>query len=119
MRLPVPIRPLARDPQPENRVPLKVVRPMKLRDFVSGRGDKTDSAACIQEMMTMMACLKTAEFEECKCLPEIKKFQTCVTDNKRSYLEREEQIQKGITVGAKRLSHVQLNKILEKFPSKG
>lgn len=116
MRLPVPMRPLGRRRQDEKRVELKIMRPLRLRDYVSGRGSGNDNVACIQEMSVMMACFKANEFEQAVCAPEIAKFQNCVTASRQAQMEREEILKKGITVGAKKLNHLQVNKLLKKHP---
>lgn len=116
MKLPIPVRSLGRRKQDEKRVELKIMRPLRLREYVSGRGSGSDNVTCIQEMSVMMACFKANEFEQAPCAPEISKFQNCVTESRKAMLEREEMLKKGITVGAKKLNHFQVNKLLKKHP---
>lgn len=116
MRLPLPVRPTSRKPQDEKLVPLKIMRPLKLRDYVSGKGEKGAQAVCLQEMTIMMACLKTSEFDQVPCSNEIANFQACVTESRKDFLEREEMMKKGVTAGARKLNHIQVNRILQKYP---
>ncbi|XP_028171433.1 uncharacterized protein LOC135079731 [Ostrinia nubilalis] len=111
-----PNRTNARRPQVEP-VPFKMLLPLELRKFVSGKGDRSKEAACMQEMAVLFACFKKSEFNQQECLKEVSAFQTCYNDyNERLKLQRE-QGRKGILVpGEKTLTHRQMNQLLRQFP---
>lgn len=99
-------------------VPFQEILPIKLRNMVSGKGDKSRTTACVQEMSVLFACLKKHDFKESACAKEISNFQNCYTNHKEQLALRQLQEKKGLLVpGEKQLSHKQANKLLKKFPS--
>ncbi|XP_046979816.1 coiled-coil-helix-coiled-coil-helix domain-containing protein 1 [Schistocerca americana] len=105
-----------RRPQMEP-VPFQEILPLKLKGSVSGKGDKTSKASCVQEMAVMLACLKQNEFDQAMCSSEIKIFQDCVKeyDEKKKLKDTQEKL--GIlTPGERNLSHKQINQLLRRFP---
>ncbi|KDR21265.1 coiled-coil-helix-coiled-coil-helix domain-containing protein 1 [Zootermopsis nevadensis] len=116
MRLNCNLKIPARVPQKEP-VPFKEILPLRLKETVSGKGDKTSDVACLHEMSIMFACFKNNEFNQELCSKEISSFQNCYKDfqNKKNIKKRQEQ--KGILIpGEKNLTHKQLNTLLRRFP---
>ncbi|XP_072942481.1 small ribosomal subunit protein mS37 [Epargyreus clarus] len=106
----------ARRPQREP-VPFQMLLPLQLKKTVSGKGDKSREAACMQEMAVMFACFKNAEFDQQKCLKEVAAFQGCYKDFSERYAAQREKGKKGILVpGEKQLTHRQVNQLLKSFP---
>ncbi|CAK1552997.1 unnamed protein product [Leptosia nina] len=98
-------------------VPFQMLLPLKLKKEVSGKGDKTKEAACMQEMAVLFACFKKSEFDQQQCLKEVSAFQNCYNEyNQRAKVQRE-MGKKGILVpGEKKLTHKQLNQLLKTYP---
>ena len=108
----------ARRPQREP-IPFQMLLPLRLKKTVSGKGDKTREAVCMQEMAVMFACFKKAEFDQGQCLKEVSAFQTCYKNYSEQASVQREQGKKGILVaGEKKLTHRQLNQLLKSFPPK-
>lgn len=106
----------ARRPQLEP-VPFQMLLPLKLKKTVSGKGDKSNDAACMQELAVMFACFKKADFDQQECLKEISAFQGCYKDYAKRTATQREQGKKGILIpGEKNLTHKQLNQLLKSFP---
>ncbi|KOB64063.1 Coiled-coil-helix-coiled-coil-helix domain-containing protein 1 [Operophtera brumata] len=106
----------ARRPQKEP-VPFQMLLPLELKKTVSGKGDKSNEAACMQEMAVMFACFKKADFEQQECMKEISAFQGCYKDYAKKMSTQREQGRKGILVpGEKNLTHKQMNQLLKNFP---
>ncbi|KAK4884354.1 hypothetical protein RN001_000625 [Aquatica leii] len=83
---------------PKEPVPFQELLPLKLRNSVSGKGDKTT--------------------EQSLCSKEIESFQKCYKDHTVRKSLKEAQEAKGILIpGEKKLSHKQLNKLLSMFPN--
>jgi len=111
-----------RDMRRYTKNPLEVrfeeLLPLKLKDRVSGKGDRSKERACVHEMSIMFACLKKNEFEQSLCSPEISKFQACATKNHVDKFKRKQAIQEGnISVGKDNLSPREINYLLKKFPN--
>ncbi|XP_014251806.1 coiled-coil-helix-coiled-coil-helix domain-containing protein 1 [Cimex lectularius] len=101
----------------EDRVPLQILMPLKLKQSVSGKSASDSGVACIQEMSVMFACLKSNNFSESRCPKEIASFQKCCTENAQAKKHRKEMERKGIlNPGEKNLSHKQVGQLLKKFP---
>ncbi len=79
-------------------VPFQEILPLKLKDSVSGKGEKTSGnqiwfkkknfyvfyslkkitdVACLQDMAVMLACFKKHDFNQALCSKEISSFQSC------------------------------------------
>ncbi|XP_046643594.1 uncharacterized protein LOC124328822 [Daphnia pulicaria] len=97
-------------------VPFQEILPLKLKDSVSGKGEKTSDVACLQDMAVMLACFKKHDFNQALCSKEISSFQSCYSkfENDREQAKNMD----NTLVGAKsRLPYKTLNKILKKYPS--
>lgn len=100
-------------------VPFQEMLPLKLKENVSGKGDKIKEVACIYEMSLLFACLKKTEFDQASCSKEIANFQKCFTTDLTQKRQKKEHEMKGIlTPGEKKLSHKQVNQLLGRFPNK-
>nr|XP_045607483.1 coiled-coil-helix-coiled-coil-helix domain-containing protein 1-like [Procambarus clarkii] len=93
------------------------VLPMFLRDHVSGKNDRQQNVACLQEMSILFACMKKNEFTQAFCSKEIESFQSCHKEFMHSQRMKNAQERQGLLVpGEKNLSHKQLNVLLKKYP---
>jgi len=93
--------------------------PLRLRNHVSGKGEKTANVACLQEMAVMFACMKDNEFKEAKCGPQIERFQKCYSEHMTQKKEKKRKEDSGEVVAgtdSRKLSYRQLNQLLSKFP---
>lgn len=102
--------------------PLKVqfeeLLPLRLKDKVSGKGDRSKERVCVHEMSIMFACLKKNEFEQTRCSDEINKFEACATKSYVDKYKRKQDILQGnISMGSENLSPREVNLILKKFPN--
>lgn len=107
----------ARAPQTEP-IPFQEILPLKLKNKVSGKGDKNKSVSCLHEMSILFACFKDNDFSQTICANEIANFQKChkaALDKK--YLEKEQELKGIMKPGQKDLSHRQVNRILKGYPN--
>nr|CAD7197502.1 unnamed protein product [Timema douglasi] len=108
----------ARAPQKEP-VPFQQLLPLKLKNSVSGKGDRTSNVACLQEMAVMFACLKQSEFDQALCSKEIAGFQSCFnTSQEQKKAKKELDRSDGLVLGAdaRFMGHKKINQLLRKFP---
>lgn len=99
-------------------VPFQEILPLRLKENVSGKGDKTSEVSCLHEMSILFACMKTHDFDQSLCSKEISNFQHCYTTNLTKKRVKEEQELKGIlTPGQKTFTHKQVNQMLRRFPN--
>lgn len=104
---------------PENRVEFQELLPLKLKDSVSGKGDKDKHNACVQEMMNLFSCLKKNDFNQSPCMKEVDILTTCNKDHDAAVRKEREQMRMGLlTPGLKNLNHRQITMLLKKFPTK-
>ncbi|KZS18908.1 Coiled-coil-helix-coiled-coil-helix domain-containing protein 1 [Daphnia magna] len=97
-------------------VPFQEILPLKLKDSVSGKGDRTSEVACLQDMAVMLACFKKHDFNQALCSKEIGAFQTCYTNFMIDHTKRKNM--ESTMAGTKsKLPYRTLNKILKKYPS--
>ncbi|CAG2064577.1 unnamed protein product [Timema podura] len=108
----------ARAPQKEP-VPFQQLLPLKLKNSVSGKGERTSNVACLQEMAVMFACLKRSEFDQALCSKEITSFQSCYnTSQEQKKAKKELDRSDGPVLGAEArfMGHKKINQLLRKFP---
>uniref|UniRef100_A0A1B6CUY9 CHCH domain-containing protein n=1 Tax=Clastoptera arizonana TaxID=38151 RepID=A0A1B6CUY9_9HEMI len=102
---------------PAEKVEFQEILPLKLKTSVSGKGEKSNNVACIQEMTILFSCLKQNDFDQGKCNSEINNFQKCYSVFCKEKFERKELDKKGLmSPGSKDLNHKQLSYLLKKFP---
>ncbi|RZF42158.1 hypothetical protein LSTR_LSTR004307 [Laodelphax striatellus] len=103
---------------PTTPVPFEQYLPLKLKNYVSGKGQQSESRKCTNEMFILLGCLKKHEYENKECLKEAKQFQDCVkffSEEKKKHIEL---VKTGsLTPGAKKLTHTQLNILLKRYPN--
>ncbi|XP_055637896.1 uncharacterized protein LOC129776335 [Toxorhynchites rutilus septentrionalis] len=104
-------------PQREATVPFQEILPLRLKNQVSGKTDKTSDVACLQEMAVMFSCLKANDFEERLCLKEASTFKKCYKVYLDKKADKKETSSKGIIVPGRDLNHKQLNAFLQQYPS--
>ncbi|XP_068223082.1 small ribosomal subunit protein mS37-like isoform X2 [Palaemon carinicauda] len=97
--------------------PFTNILPISLRNHVSGKSDKQQTVACIQELSVMLACLKTHDFNDSMCSKEINNLKNC--NEKYMSSQRLKKLQDRtteLTPYEKNLSHKHLNQLLKKYP---
>uniref|UniRef100_A0A182Y041 Uncharacterized protein n=1 Tax=Anopheles stephensi TaxID=30069 RepID=A0A182Y041_ANOST len=107
----------SRKPQNEADVPFQEVLPLRLKNHVSGKTDKTSDVACLQEMAVLFSCLKTHDFNESLCAKEVSTFKRCYKVFLDKKMAKKETSSKGVLVAGKDLNYKQLNKVLKKYPT--
>jgi len=100
--------------------PLEVIfeelLPLKLKDKVSGKGDRSKDRACVHEMSIMFACFKKNEFDQSRCSTEIDRFQMCATKHNSDKFKKKQAAREGnISVGKDNLTPREINYLLKKF----
>lgn len=111
-----------RDMRRYTKNPQKVIfeelLPLKLKDKVSGKGDRSKERMCVHEMSIMFACFKKNEFDQSRCSTEIDKFQACATKHYADKFKRKKDIREGnISMGKDNLTPREVNYLLKKFPN--
>ncbi|KAF5405840.1 Coiled-coil-helix-coiled-coil-helix domain-containing protein 1 [Paragonimus heterotremus] len=94
-----------------------------LKNKVSGKDEKAPRAVCVEEMMLMLNCLKTNDFDEKPCTKLIDTFNNCVQMAERQRRKNKELRKTGafessedIDATSKRLPASQVTKLLQRFP---
>lgn len=111
-----------RDMRRYTKNPLEVkfeeLLPLKLKDKISGKGDRSNARACVHEMSIMFACLKKNEFNQPNCSNEIEKFQLCANKHFTDKFKRKQDVREGkISVGNSNLTPREINCLLKKYPN--
>lgn len=111
-----------RDMRRYTKNPLEVkfeeLLPLKLKNKVSGKGDRSKDRACVHEMSIMFACFKKNEFEQTQCSNEINKFQACANKHYADKFKRKQDLQEGnISLGKDDLTPREINYLLKKHPN--
>lgn len=102
----------------EDLVEFKANLPLQLNNSVSGKSEKEKQNPCIQEMMSLFACLKKNDYDQTPCNKEIDVLNSCHKSYNATSKYEKEQLRMGIlTPGAKNLNHRQLNMLLKKYPT--
>lgn len=107
----------ARRPQKVDQVPFQELLPLRLRNHVSGKSNRSNEVSCLQEMTQMFACLKTNEFAENLCGKEISSFQKCYKFHIDKAFDAKKTENQGILKPGKDLNYKQLNKYLRNYPN--
>lgn len=91
--------------------------PLKLRNFVSGKREKTGEAVCIHELSILFACLKKNDYSQNVCSKEFDVFRKCYSTVLQNKTVMKAQDKKGDTSpGSKNLTHKQISSLLKKHP---
>lgn len=99
-------------------VAFQEILPLKLRQQVSGKGDRTSEVSCLYEMSVLFACFQTNDFDQRRCTKEIDNFQSCYYNHlKKSQLKKEREAKGVLVPGERNLSHKQINKLLSMHPN--
>lgn len=102
----------------EEFVDFKAMLPLQLKNSVSGKSEKDKQNPCIQEMMSLFACLKKNDYDQTPCNQEIDILNSCHKSYKITSKHEKDQLRMGIlSPGAKNLNHRQLNMLLKKYPT--
>lgn len=111
-----------RDMRRYTKNPLEVkfeeLLPLKLKNKVSGKGDRSKERVCVHEMSIMFACFKKNEFDESRCSSEINKFEACVNRSHADKFKRKQDLKEGnISLSKDNLSPREINYLLKKNPN--
>lgn len=106
-----------RGPQNINRVPFKALLPLRLRNHVSGKSDRTAEVPCLQELSVLFASMKNNEFNETLCRKEIENVQKAHVAHLNKRFADRETFNRGIVSTGRDLTFRQLNKYLRTFPN--
>ncbi|XP_011634890.1 coiled-coil-helix-coiled-coil-helix domain-containing protein 1 isoform X2 [Pogonomyrmex barbatus] len=108
----------ARQPQNENKVPFKAVLPLKLKDHVSSKSQKTLEKGCLYETSLLLTCLEENEFEDKKCIPELKALDECYKNYQKNVQQAHIIKEQMIPVpGSKNQTHKQITYLLRRYPT--
>lgn len=106
-----------RGPQNIKKVPFKALLPMRLRNFVSGKSDRTAEVPCLQELSVLFASLKNNDFNESFCTKEIEKVQNAHVAHLNKKFANSQILTKGVVSTGRDLTFRQLNKYLKGYPN--
>ncbi|KYM83010.1 Coiled-coil-helix-coiled-coil-helix domain-containing protein 1 [Atta colombica] len=108
----------ARQPQNEKKVPFKEILPLKLKSSVSGKNQRITEKGCLLEMSILLTCLEENEFEDKKCIPQLKALNQCYqvyTSSMECMHSLKDQI---VPVSnSKNLTHNQITYLLRRYPT--
>ena len=107
----------ARLPQNVNKVKFQAILPMKLKNSVSGKSDRTPEVPCLHELSILFASLKDNEFDNSLCNKEIETLQKANVNYLNKKLAEKQITNKGIMKLGRDLNFRQLNKYLKGFPN--
>lgn len=88
------------------------------KNIVSGKVDSVDQVPCLHELSILFAALKDHDFDEKLCKKEIEKLQKA--HDISEIVKKEEKLRnsgEAVSTG-KKLTSIQLNKYLKRFPLK-
>lgn len=106
-----------RGPQNLKKVQFKALLPMRIRNMVSGKSDRTAEVPCLQELSVLFASLKNNEFNESFCTKEIEKVrQAHVVHLNKKFADRQTYT-RGVVSTGRDLTFRQLNKYLKGYPN--
>ena len=94
-------------------------RPMKLRNFVTGKGSGVKETPCVPQVLKLLECLKDNEFMQSRCSEEQDSLTSCHSSARakaaaiRSMKDQSEPIPY-----ERNLSAAQVNTLLSRFPQK-
>uniref|UniRef100_A0A1B6EW37 CHCH domain-containing protein n=1 Tax=Cuerna arida TaxID=1464854 RepID=A0A1B6EW37_9HEMI len=104
---------------PEHKVEFQELLPLKLKNSVSGKGEKSAENPCVQEMMVLFSCLKKNEYNQSPCGNELDALNKCYKTHQVTVQKEKELMKLGILApGAKNLNHRQIGMLLKRFPAK-
>ncbi|CAH8864691.1 unnamed protein product [Trichobilharzia szidati] len=94
-----------------------------LKNRVTGKGDKTRRAVCVEEMLLMLACLKESDYDQLPCTQVIDTFNKCVQVMEEDRNMKKRMRKSGIVLqsqesgdSSNRLSSEQITRLLRRFP---
>lgn len=90
--------------------------PLRLRDRVSGKSSRTKEITGLEELGSMLAALKTHEFNEKYCQTEIAEMKKAFQQAKLVRDEERRIANSGVINTGTDLHYLQLNRYLKKFP---
>ncbi|XP_011690406.1 PREDICTED: uncharacterized protein LOC105451569 isoform X2 [Wasmannia auropunctata] len=114
----------ARQPQNENKVPFKAILPLKLRDFVSSKGQKNaETQGCLHEMTLLLRCLEENDPENKRCIPQLNALNQCYKtygdSTKHGGVRKRASVkEQSVPVpNSKNLTHKQITHLLRRYPT--
>lgn len=108
---------IARKPQDINNVPYKEMLPIRLRNHLSGKSDRQEEVACLQEMISLFSKMKNNDFNEKLCLDEIGILKNSYNKYMIEKCERKAVADSGIVQPGRDLTSKQLNKYFKLYPN--
>ncbi|KAL7300571.1 hypothetical protein TKK_0006565 [Trichogramma kaykai] len=106
-----------RKPQPPDATVFQAILPLKLKDRVSGKHDKSKAGDCLYEMSLVIACLKENDYENKLCQKEVSAFNGCYKKYLKETAESKAAQQKGILVpGDRNMTRKQISRLLKIRP---
>jgi len=97
--------------------PFQEILPLALKDSVSGKGERTNESACLQEMAVLFACMKTNDFNQSLCTKEIGTFQKCNQNYLDQVKRKKAEGDSGfIGTKTKNVPYQKINKMLRNYP---
>lgn len=106
-----------RGPQNLKKVPFKALLPMRIRNKVSGKSDRTAEVPCLQELSVLFASMKNHEFNDSFYRKEIDNVQKSHVAHLDKRFADRQTFNKGIVSTGRDLTFRQLNKYLKGFPN--
>lgn len=106
-----------RGPQQLNKVPFKALLPLRIRNYVSGKSDRTAEVPCLQELSVLFASMKNNEFNDSFCRQEIEAVQKAHVAHLNKRFADRQTFNKGVVSTGRDLTFRQLNKYLNRFPN--
>lgn len=94
-------------------------RPMKLRNFVAGKGSGIKETQCVPQVLKLLECLKDTEYDQTQCKGELASLTSCYSEVRIREKAKAESKDKAEPEPYQRnLSSAQVNTLLKRFPQK-
>lgn len=106
-----------RGPQPLKKVPFKALLPLRIRNYVSGKSDRTAEVPCLQELSVLFASMKNNDFNDAFCRQEIEHVQKAHVAHLNKRFADRQTFNRGVVSTGRDLTFRQLNKYLNGFPN--
>lgn len=94
-------------------------RPMKLRNYVAGKGTGIKETPCVPEVLKLLECLKNHDFMQSRCSEEVDSLTSCHSSARAKSASLKAMKDQSVPIPyEKDLSASQLNSMLSRFPQK-
>lgn len=103
----------------ETFVPFFEYRPLKLRNFVAGKGSGIKESPCVPQIIKLLECLKLSEYSQTPCSEELDTLTACYsTHQARAKAAASAKDQSEPIPYQRKLTASQVNTLLKRFPQK-